>query len=120
MEAQGVQDVAEEKDPTRFRAHALRSVGETKPPTLQFSNRNIPKLESNLTYRKQTIASRSNRNKTQHSNLDFSTRKSQTASLRIQAFVVIAPAHLTPLRAQTSIVFSFSLDKSLRRIGGIS
>jgi hypothetical protein len=71
MEAQGVQDVAEEKDPTRFRAHALRSVGETKPPTLQFSNRNIPKLESSLTYRKQTIASRSNRNKTQHSNWIF-------------------------------------------------
>jgi hypothetical protein len=120
MEAQGVQDVAQEKDPTRFRAHALGSVGETKLPHPQFSNRNIPRLEPILTYRKQTIASRPNRNKTQHFNLDFSTPKNETASPRIQAFAVIAPAHLTPLRAQTSIVFSHSLDKSLRRIGGIS
>jgi hypothetical protein len=106
MEAQGVQDVIQEKDPTRFRAHAPRSVGETKPPTPQFSNRNIPKLESSLTYRRQTIASRSNRNKTRLFDLDFSPSKNETASLRIQAFVVIALTHLTPLRAQTSIVFS--------------
>jgi hypothetical protein len=120
MEAQGVQDVVQEKDPTRFRAHALRSVGETKPPTPQFSNRNIPKLESSLTHRKQTIASCSNRNKTQLFDLDFSPPKNETASLKIQAFVVISTAHLTPLRAQTSIVFSHSLVNSLRRISGIS
>ena len=120
MEAKGVQDVAQEKDPTRFRAHALRSVGETKLPPPQFSNRNNRRLEPSLIDRKQTIASRSNRNKTQHLNFDFSALKNQTGSLRIRAFVVIAPAHLTPLRAQTSIVFSRLLDKSLRRIGGIS
>jgi hypothetical protein len=120
MEAQGVQDVAQEKDPTRFPAHAPRSVGETKLPDSEFSNRNIPKLETSLTYRRQTIASRSNRNKTRLFNLDFSTFKHQIVSLKIQAFVVIALTHLTPLRAQTSIIFSHSLVNSLRRIGGIS
>jgi hypothetical protein len=120
MEARGVQDVAEEKDPTRFRAHAPRSVGETKPRNSQFSNRNIPRLEPSPTYRKQTITTGSNRNKTRLFNLDFSTPRNLTASPRIQHFVVIALAHLTLLRAQTSIVFSHSLDKSLRRIGGIS
>jgi hypothetical protein len=120
MEAKGVQDVVQEKDPTRFRAHAPRSVGETKPSNPQFSNRNIPRLEPSLTYRKQTIASRSNRNKTRLFDLDFSAPKSLTATLKIWALVVIAHAQLTPLRAQTSIVFSHSRGKSLRRIGGIS
>jgi hypothetical protein len=121
MEAQGLQDVVHEKDPTRFRAHAPRSVGEKKLPNPQFSNRNIPKSESSLTYRKQTITSCSNRNKTLLSDLDFSAPNNPATSANVwNPSDPSAPAHLTPLRAQTSIVFSHSLDKSLRGIGGIS
>ena len=100
------------------RAACIRSSDRSSKSRI--SNRNNRRLESCLTASRIIARTGSNRNKTRLFDLDFSTPKDQTASLRIQAFAVIATAHLTPLRAQTSIVFSHSPGKSLRRIGGIS
>lgn len=121
MEAPGVQDVVQEKDPTRFRAHAPRSVGETKLQTrLKFLTAN-PRLEPSLTHRKQTIATWSNSEKLQVSHFAVLASDSSRRDAKIHVQILpSAPAHLTPLRAQTSIIFSHSRGKSLRRIGGIS